>query len=136
MGFYDAPNVNVISGTQHDIARNTWGGTWRLPTKAEQTELVTRCVWIRATVNGVSGMRVEGPNGSSIFLPATGCGMPVDGSAGSIEITATSGGYYWAGESYQNYGQQAYVYYFSNTSYYHSGSWNADFVKMAIRPVK
>ena len=57
---------------EHDAARVNWGGSWRMPTKAEQEELSTKCTWTKTTQNGVSGYNVEGPNGNSIFLPAAG----------------------------------------------------------------
>lgn len=41
--------VNIgsnISGTQYDVARQKWGESWRMPTKAEIYELTTTCVWI------------------------------------------------------------------------------------------
>ena len=57
---------------EHDAARVNWGGSWRMPTKAEQEELSTKCTWTKTTQNGVSGYNVKGPNGNSIFLPAAG----------------------------------------------------------------
>ncbi|MBR5831232.1 MAG: TIR domain-containing protein [Bacteroidales bacterium] len=55
-----------------DTARANWGGTWRLPTKAEMEELKNKCTWTWITQNGVKGYKVTGPNGNSIFLPAAG----------------------------------------------------------------
>lgn len=54
-----------------DVAHIKWGGSWRMPTKEEQEELVNNCVWTRATINGVLGYRVTSQkNENSIFLPA------------------------------------------------------------------
>lgn len=61
-----------ISGTEKDAARVNWGGDWRMPTKAEMQELVDDCDWEWSLLNGVQGMRVTGPSGNSIFLPAAG----------------------------------------------------------------
>ena len=61
-----------FSGSGHDFATRTWGGAWRLPTREEITELMERCTWTWAIENGVGGMKVTGPNGNSIFLPASG----------------------------------------------------------------
>ena len=61
-----------ISGTLYDVARTQWGGSWRLPTKAEFEELINRCTWTWTTYNNVNGYKVTGPNGNSIFLPAAG----------------------------------------------------------------
>ena len=65
--------MNDIKGnSQYDAARANWGGTWRLPTKAELEELENKCTWTWTTQNGVKGCKVTGPNGNSIFLPAAG----------------------------------------------------------------
>lgn len=59
-----------LSGNaSYDAARVHWGGAWRLPTESEQSELVDKCTWTWTKLNGVSGYRVTGPNGNSIFLP-------------------------------------------------------------------
>lgn len=49
-----------------------WGGKWRIPTKEEMGELVNRCIWVWTEQNGKNGYKVTGPNGNSIFLPASG----------------------------------------------------------------
>ena len=65
--------ISDISGNAtYDAARANWGGTWRMPTKAEIEELINNCTWTWTTQNGVNGMRVTGTNGNSIFLPAAG----------------------------------------------------------------
>ena len=56
----------------HDAATANWGGSWRMPTKAECQELVDNCIWEWTTHNGVDGKKVTGPNGNNIFLPAAG----------------------------------------------------------------
>ena len=61
-----------ISGTQYDVARQKWGGSWRMPTKAEIDELDSKCSWTWYQYKGVWGQKVTGPNGNSIFLPAAG----------------------------------------------------------------
>lgn len=57
---------------QYDVATANWGGDWRMPTEAEQEELLNYCTWIWTAQNGVNGYNVKGPNGNSIFLPAAG----------------------------------------------------------------
>ena len=132
---FTAPSVTNISGTEYDTARAEWGGSWRMPTKSEQIELVINCTWTRSTINGVAGMKVTGSNGNYIFLPPTGVGFPSDGM--SYDRQYTTSGYFWVGESYiETYGHMAYVFYYNDESWYYNGSWNADFVKIAIRPVK
>ena len=55
-----------------DAARVNWGGSWRMPTSAEQQELLDNCTWTWTTQSGVNGYRVTGSNGNSIFLPSAG----------------------------------------------------------------
>lgn len=53
-----------------DAARANWGGSWRMPTDAEVTELCENCTCTRTTQNGVTGYKVtSNKNGNSIFLP-------------------------------------------------------------------
>ena len=55
-----------------DAARSNWGGRWRLPTKAEFDELVSKCTWTWTSLGGKNGYMVKGANGMTIFLPAGG----------------------------------------------------------------
>ena len=69
-----------------DAAVVNWGGSWRMPTDAEMTELRNNCTWTWAIQNGVKGYKVTSKtNGNSIFLPAAGyrCDSPLY-SAGSF----------------------------------------------------
>ena len=77
--YYDGSNFTKYTGSdktvldpEDDAATANWGGAWRMPTKAEQDELRTKCKWDWTTQNGVNGYNVTGPNGNSIFLPAAG----------------------------------------------------------------
>ena len=58
---------------EDDAARQALGGKWRIPTRAEWTELKEQCSWTWTTQNGVDGSLVTSKiNGNSIFLPAAG----------------------------------------------------------------
>ena len=81
---------------EHDAATANWGGSWRMPTKAEQQELLDNCTWKWTTQNGVDGYKVTGTNGNSIFLPAAGYRY------GSSLNVAGSYGYYWSSTPYGN----------------------------------
>lgn len=61
-----------ISGTQYDAAKTQLGGFWRLPTEEELKELIELCDWEWDHIGDIYGVRVTGPNGKSIFLPAGG----------------------------------------------------------------
>ncbi len=67
-------NLGDISGDSlYDAARRNWGGSWRMPTKAECQELVDNCTWTWTTQGGHNGYKVTSKkNGNSIFLPASG----------------------------------------------------------------
>lgn len=68
-GFYD--NKTVLDPAD-DAATANWGGSWRMPTKAEQDELRNNCTWEWKELKGVKGYKVTGSNGNFIFLPAAG----------------------------------------------------------------
>ena len=80
-----------------DAAHVNWGGSWRMPTKAEQDELRTRCTWTWTSQNGVNGYKVTSKrNGNSIFLPAAsfrGRGLYYPGFDG----------YYWSSSLHTDY---------------------------------
>ena len=77
-----------------DAARANWGGSWRMPTDAEMTELREQCTWTWTTQNGVKGYKVtskkSGYTNQSIFLPAAGS------RRGSSLYNAGSDGDYWS----------------------------------------
>ena len=70
-------NNNAHNGTvdnktvldpEDDAAHVNWGGSWRMPTSKEVDELIKQCTWLGLSPGGFI---VKGPNGCSIFLPAT-----------------------------------------------------------------
>ncbi len=62
-----------ISNTTYDVATVKEGNTWRMPTLKELHNLVDSCRYEWLTVHGVNGVKLTGPTGKSIFLPASGC---------------------------------------------------------------
>ena len=68
--------VNIgydITGTEYDVAHVIWGGTWQMPTSAQQKELLDNCTYEWTSEKGVNGVRFTSmKNGASIFLPAAG----------------------------------------------------------------
>ena len=81
---------------EYDAATANWSGSWRMPTKAEQVELLANCTWEWTTQNGVNGYKVTGVNGNFIFLPAAGY------RPGTSLYDADSYGIYWSATLYDN----------------------------------
>ena len=87
---YGEQMSDISGNAQYDAATANWGGSWRMPTKDEMQELVDHCEWEWTQVNGVNGLKVVGPNGSCIFLPAAG------GRYGTSLYDDGYDGYYWS----------------------------------------
>ena len=120
-------DMDDISGNvNYDAATANWGSSWRMPTKAEMMELENNCTWTWTTQNGVNGMRVTGPNGNSIFLPAAGY------CYGSSRSYVGEYGYYWSSTPDESY-TSAYDLFFG--SGYRDVSRNGRFYGYSIRPV-
>ena len=104
-----------------DAARVNWGGSWRMPTKAEQDELrdTNNCTWTWTTQNGVKGYKVTSKkNGNSIFLPAAGYRFN-----SSLSLVGSYGNY-WSSSLNTSYSLYAYVVgfdsdYVGRSDYYH-----------------
>ena len=73
-----------------DAAYVNWGSSWRMPTKEQQDELREKCSWLWTQRNGVYGQLGTGPNGNTLFLPATGLR-----NIGSLLVTGSEG-MYWS----------------------------------------
>ena len=93
-----------------DAARANWGGSWRMPTKAEQDELRNNCTWTWTTQKGVKGYMVTSKkNSKSIFLPAAGSRYV------SSLLNAGSYGYYWSSSLSTSNTSDAYCLYFDSS---------------------
>ena len=125
---YGKKNFSDIGGqSQYDAARANWGGTWRLPTKAELEELENKCIWKWTTQNGVKGYKVTGPNDNSIFLPAAGA------RNGSLRYDAGVGDY-WSSTPLGGDGiYYAYRLYFSSSKQH--VNWYYRYHGLSVRPV-
>ena len=61
-----------IAGTIYDVAYVNSKGKWKMPSLEQITELIILCEWEWSAIKGVNGQLVIGPNGNTIFLPASG----------------------------------------------------------------
>ena len=92
-----------------DAARANWGGSWRMPTEAEQYELCEKCTWTWTTQNGVKGCKISSKrNSNSIFLPAAGYRLE-----GALNNAGTYG-YYWSSSLNTGYSSNARILYFNS----------------------
>lgn len=96
-----------IAGTEYDTATANWGAPWCMPTLAQYQEFYNNCTSVWATQNGVKGYKFTGPNGRSIFLPATGYYMdpPYGWQYGEVASTLWS-------STVGSFGIDAYALYF------------------------
>lgn len=86
-GFTDGKTTLEL---ENDAAHVNRGGSWRMPTVAEWSELIDNCIWTWTTQNGVKGYVVTSKaNNNSIFLPAAG------GRYDTYCYGDSVNGYYW-----------------------------------------
>ena len=139
-GSYDTQtkyNTNSSYGTvdnkttldlSDDAARAKWGGSWRMPTDAELTELREQCTWTWTTLNGVNGYKViSKKNGKSIFLPVAGY------RDGSSLYKAGNYGYYWSSSLNTDYPYDAWYVRFNSDHVDRYG--NNRYYGYSVRPV-
>ena len=125
---YGTVDNKTILELSDDAANANWGGSWRMPTEAEQDELRTECTWTWTTQNGVKGYKVTSKtNGNSIFLPAAGYRYDSD------LYRAGSNGHYWGGSLYTSRSYYAYYLGFGSSSV--SWYYNERGYGQSVRPV-
>ena len=120
-----------------DAARANWGGTWRMPTDDEWTELRENCEWTWAVGcyqdkngNGKNGYIVKGPNGNFIFLPAAGYGWEYN------RLYAGDEGYYWSNLLNSDDPRQAWGVHFSSDDVgRYGGGYRYRCWGLSVRPV-
>ena len=71
-GFHWFVDSLTVLEPMDDAATANWGVDWRMPTKEEYEELYQNTTWVWTEINGVEGRLMTGPNGNSVFFPATG----------------------------------------------------------------
>lgn len=121
-------DLGDICGTEYDVAHVKWGYQWRMPSCQEIQELVNECKWEWTAIDGKGGYTVTGPNGNSIFLPATGYKM--NGSTANYE---GENGSYWSGTPKENSSTDAYYLVFGSR-YRFDYSWR--FAGQPVRAVR
>ena len=127
---YGTVDNKIVLEIADDVATQKLGGSWRIPTDAEWTELMNtdNCTWTWTTENSVNGYRFTSKKtGNSIFLPAAGRRI------GSSLYEANSLCYYWSSSLHMDYS------YYAWSVYYSSGGVNRAngerFSGLSVRPV-
>ena len=116
----------IVGDANYDVATAMFGKSWKTPTKEDFEELINHCTWVWTTVNGVNGYEVIGPNGNSIFLPATGYR---DGR----DVNDGDSGEYWSSTPHKETEYSYYLFY-AGGNYY--TFYNCRYVGRCVRPVK
>lgn len=97
---FENPVINNFTGNpKYDPATAAWGANWGTPTAKQAEELVSKCKWTWTRVNGIRGYKATGPNGNTLFFPATGVGMVYAGDNGityGLEWVGRAGCYWTA----------------------------------------
>ena len=124
----DVEMEDIGGDPEYDVATSEWGDDWRLPTKEDFNELVEECEWKWMKKKGVYGMRVKGPNGNSIFLPAAG------GREGSSLTFAGEYGYYCSSTPHESDSQGTYDLFFRSGGNQHV-FWINRYYGRSVRPV-
>ena len=75
---------------EDDAAFVNWGPAWRTPTFEQIEELSDHCTTQWTQRNGTNGLLLTGPNGNTMFLPASGMYMEDE------LLDADSVGFYWS----------------------------------------
>ena len=67
---YKKPFDDISGNPSFDVSQSLWGSEWNLPTREDLGEIEAYCKWKWIKYKGVYGIKLVGPNGKSIFLPA------------------------------------------------------------------
>ncbi|MCI5776106.1 MAG: hypothetical protein MR215_00505, partial [Bacteroidales bacterium] len=153
-GKYNNDDGKTELETSDDVASQTWGGKWQMPTQAMIEELTSQCYWVwTTTYNGKSvngyivykaksdtdkGVKVysDGTPSSDydvasdphLFLPAAGARY------GSVLIDAGYNVNYWSRSLHPDNSNCAYALYFSSGLVWEYGAIDRDY-GFAVRPV-
>lgn len=115
-----------IAGTLYDAATANWGSPWVMPNVEQALELGNSCTKEWTTLNGLRGIRLTGPNGASIFLPAAGYRWDDD------LRDDFSRGFYWSSSPRASYMYDALSFYFGNDI---TGKYSSRYGGQSVRPV-
>lgn len=130
--FYGTVDNKTDLDPEDDAAWMNWGPMWRMPTFDQIVELQENCSSQWMTLNGINGSLVTGPNGNTIFLPATGA------INGSSAYNTGIVGEYWSRSLLVAYNPDGPIYAFNIQLSYSGVSSNHMFRNdgYSVRPVR
>lgn len=112
--FYRSAEMPHITAGLNDAAVMNLGIPFVIPSGVMINELFEYCKWEFTTYRGVSGCSVTGPNGKSIFIPATGY------KDGTTTFQKGTMGNYMSGNLYEDEDKSAYCVTFTKKEVYMS----------------
>ena len=123
---YNNNGEKAVLDPGDDAAHVNWGGSWRMPTKAEWEELGENCTWTWTTQNGINGCKVTsnkaGYTDKFIFLPAAG-----------LRYDGAPSGYYWSSSLNEYCSYDAWFLYFNSDGRSRNGYYRC--LGLSVRPV-
>ena len=122
-----------VSQLEYDNLNAESASQCKVPSREEWQELMRECTWRFTIQNGVKGELVVGPNGNSIFLPASG--FRVNGDL----IDHNFYGYYWTSTPYEEEGATptyTKACFLDMCSYQFYCNWSLRRNGMTVRPVR
>ena len=128
---YNNEGGKTVLDPEDDAAHVNWGGSWRMPTKAEWQELIDNCTWTWTTQNGINGYKVTsnkaGYTDKFIFLPAAGYRYDCD------LVNVGSYGLFWSSSLSEDLSDHAwYLYFYSG---YYDFGYGGRLYGQSVRPV-
>lgn len=124
--------------SSEDRVPSSWGTKWSTPTRSEFNELLNNCSYSWTTKNGVNGYLFTGKNGATMFLPAAGFKIYVEGyglsdiQSGSTTLmywASTKSSYTWEGHAF------AFTLYGTSSSLSADQTYNTSVCAATIRPI-
>ena len=83
-GTYGVIDNKILLEIEDDAAHYYWGGDWRMPTKEEWEELITKCKWDKASMGSYyGGYKISG-NGNEIYIE------------NNVKVNGSTNGLYWS----------------------------------------
>ena len=100
---------SIIGTYNYDVAYRRCGTSWQMPSYTQADELIRNCKTEWLQIDGVNGLKFTGPNGKSIFFPASGY------ANGSYIYNNGGEGYYWTGDCHPRDNNFAIIMTFKNS---------------------